>query len=97
MSKFVDPAMGCWVLKCDWVDPETGEACKLGTDGVPATFIDPHAGRNPDNHFQCGRHHGIIPQAERPEFQLPKGHKLNTDELRGDVDKARVEEVNEDE
>jgi hypothetical protein len=60
-------------------------------------FIDPHADRKPDVHFQCGRHHGIIPQAEKPEFQLPKGHKLNVDELRTDANNPGVEEVAEDE
>jgi len=97
MSKYIEPTMGCWVVKCDWVDPTTGEACILGREGEPAMFIDPDGGRNPDRHFQCGRHHGIIPQAERPEFQLPKGHKLNTSELRSEAEEVTVEEVNEDE
>lgn len=92
MSKYIDPSMGCWVIKCDWEDPTTGKACALGVDGAPALFVDPSGGKNADDHFQCGRHHGIIPQAERPEFQLPEGHKLNTDVLRSDADTVTVEE-----
>lgn len=97
MSKYIDPSMGCWVVKCDWVDPNSGKLCDLGVDGEPAMFVDPHGGKNAEDHFQCGRHHGIIPQAERPEFQLPEGHKLNTDVLRSDVDTTSVEEEVEDE
>lgn len=97
MSKFLDPQMGCWVIKCDWKDPETGAPCSLGADGGPAMFVDPHAAQKPDVHFQCGRHHGIIPQAEKPEFQVPKDHKLYKDEIRAGVDKIGVEEVEEDE
>lgn len=67
MSKnFTD---GIWVTTCDWVDPKTGDSCNLGVDGEPQQFVDPESGRNPDSHYQCGRHHGLIPQAERPEFQ----------------------------
>ncbi len=60
---------GIWVTTCDWVDPETGDPCNLGIDGEPQQFVDPENGRDPSSHYQCGRHHGLIPQAERPEFQ----------------------------
>jgi len=74
---------GVWVIACDWLDPETKKTCDLGVDGEPAMFVDPHGGKNPLDHFQCGRHHGIIPQAEKPEFQLPEDHTLNVDVLQG--------------
>jgi len=70
---------GYWVLECDWVDPNTGAQCTYGRDnegkpnGQPRIVFDPDRGQAPDKHFQCGRHHGIIPQAERPEFQVPAG------------------------
>jgi hypothetical protein len=60
---------GIWVTTCDWVNPETGKPCDLGIDGEPQEFVDPESGRDPKSHYQCGRHHGLIPQAERPEFQ----------------------------
>lgn len=63
---------GVWVIVCDFVD-EDGKECDLGYEGDPAMFVDPDGGRNPEMHFQCGRHHGIIPQAEKEEFQLPEG------------------------
>jgi len=70
---------GVWVIKCDFKDEfETG--CSFGVHGEPAMFIDPTGGRNPDEHFQCGRHHGIVKQEENPEFQLPEDHKLNNRE-----------------
>ncbi len=78
---------GVWILTCDWKNPETGKLCDLGRDdngdpnGEPLMAIDPDGGRNPEKHFQCGRHHGIIPQAEREEFQIPEGHKLFQDEI----------------
>lgn len=90
---------GVWILVCDWKDPETGTACELGTDEEPAQFVDPDQGRDPDLDFQCGRHHGVVPQAERPEFQLPDGHKLSeTVMLRGNdaVDTLTEEEVGTD-
>lgn len=81
---------GIWVIVCDW------EGCSLGQDGAPAQFIDPEGGKNPDSHFQCGRHHGIIPQKERPEFQLPEDHVLNTDVLKQDAEDIEVEEAEDD-
>lgn len=83
---------GIWVIVCDWIDPVTNQLCALGVDGNPAMFVDPSGGKNPDTHFQCGRHHGIIPQAEKPEFQLPEDHKLNTDVLSSDAQEVRVED-----
>ncbi len=68
---------GVWITSCDWKDPETGDRCVLGVDGDPAMFVDPDQGRDPSLHFQCGRHHGVVPQAEKEEFQLPEGHVLN--------------------
>lgn len=70
---------GVWVVECDWVDPNTEEACTLGADGEPAMFVDPNGGKGADDHFQCGRHHGIIPQAEKEEFQLPPDQEINED------------------
>lgn len=68
---------GVWVIVCDWKHPDTGGKCNLGVEEQPAMFIDPDGGRNPDYHFQCGRHHGIIKQEEKAEFKLPDGHKLD--------------------
>jgi hypothetical protein len=93
-KKLVD---GVWVIECDWKDPKTGEKCSLGLDGEPAQFVDPGAGKKANTHFQCGRHHGVVPQDERPEFQLPEDHKLNTDVLKTGTKKVEVEEVEEDE
>lgn len=71
-KKLVD---GVWVVACDWVD-ENGKACNLGVFEEPKMFVDPNGGRNPETHFQCGIHHGVIKQADDPNFQLPEGHKL---------------------
>lgn len=68
---------GVWIMICDWKDPVTGDLCALGLEGDPAMFVDPDQGRDPKLNFECGRHHGVVPQAERPEFQLPEGHVLN--------------------
>ncbi len=68
---------GVWITSCDWKNTDTGEVCTLGVGGEPAMFVDPDQGRDPSLHFQCGRHHGVIPQAEQEEFQLPEGHVLN--------------------
>ena len=84
---------GVWVIVCDWHDPETGKACSLGQDGDRAMFVDPNRGKNEADHFQCGRHHGIIPQKEKPEFQLPEGHRMNESVLRAGQTKTEVEEV----
>jgi len=73
---------GVWVVICDWTDPETGKSCDLGVDGQPTMFVDPKGNNGGNEHYQCGRHHGIIPQKEKPEFQLPKGHKLNEEIMR---------------
>ncbi len=67
---------GVWIIVCDWVD-ENGKPCDLGHEGEPAMFVDGDAGNNPDLHFQCGRHHDIVKQSEKEEYQLPEGHKLN--------------------
>ena len=71
---------GVWVVICDFVD-DNGKACDLGYDGEPAMFVDPDGGKNPEMHFQCGRHHGIVKQSEKPEYQLPEGHKLSENTL----------------
>jgi len=83
-KKIID---GIWIIVCDWVDPQTGKTCDLGKDedgmpdGSPLMAVDPDNGRSPEKHFQCGRHHGIIPQAEQEEYQLPEGHKLYEDQI----------------
>ena len=87
-KKLID---GVWIVECDWED------CTLGMDGEPAQFVDPDGGKDPNKHFQCGRHHGIVPQAEKPEFQLTEDHKLNVEEVKQGVDKVRVEEINDNE
>jgi len=87
---------GVWVIVCDWKDPDSEQVCDLGVDGEPAMFVDPDAGKNEVNHFQCGRHHGIIPQAEKEEFQLPEGHKLNESVMRSGQNKVAIEEVEDD-
>jgi len=92
-KKLVD---GVWITSCDWVDPETGSDCDLGMDGDPAMFVDPDQGRDPELHFQCGRHHGVIPQAEQAEFQLPDGHTLNETVMRGVGEDDAVEEITEE-
>ena len=71
---------GVWVIVCDWQDVD-GALCSLGADGQPAMFFDPTGGRQAGTHFQCGRHHGIVPQKEKPEFQLPDDHRLNEEVL----------------
>lgn len=94
---------GVWVLVCDWQDPVTGMSCTFGTDddgkpnSAPRMTVDPEAGQSTDKHFQCGSHHGVIPQAEKPEFQLPKGHKLNEEVLRPGIEMqgAEVEEIDD--
>ena len=65
MSKHFDPTVG-WVITCDW--PECGKQFVVGVN-------------NGTEHFQCGIHHGIIPQKDRPEFQLPKDVEVNEDLL----------------
>jgi len=89
---------GVWVIVCDWVD-EKGQACTLGRDGEPRMFVDPDAGRSEDLHFQCGLHHGVLKQKDKPEFQLPDDHKLNEEILRPgeDGDEVSVEEIEDDE
>ena len=89
---------GVWVIVCDWVDPNTNEKCKLGREGEPAMFVDPQGNKGGnDKHFQCGRHHGIIPQKEKPEFQLPEGHKLNQEVLKPgkQMEGVEIEEVDD--
>jgi hypothetical protein len=89
---------GVWVIKCDWVDPNTSKPCGLGVDGEPAMFVDPEAGSGTEKHFQCGRHHGVIPQKEQKEFQLPEGHKLNEEVLKPGTEMSgtSVEEVEDE-
>ena len=89
---------GVWILVCDWKDPETGDPCKLGDEEEPAMFVDPDQGRDPGLDFQCGRHHGVVPQAERPEFQLPDDPALNETVMRGgDGSVTRItEEIGDD-
>lgn len=74
-KKLVD---GIWVVVCDWVDPKTQRPCDFGLDGEPRMFVDPDGGKDPEKHYQCGTHHGIVKQEDRPEFQVPEGHKLET-------------------
>lgn len=63
---------GVWVVVCDFVDDD-GKPCDLGYDGEPAMFVDPDGGKTPEMHFQCGKHHGIVKQSDKPEYQLPEG------------------------
>lgn len=82
MSKeFID---GFWVIKCDWKDSKTKKQCDK-------QFFDPSEGSEPDKYFQCGIHHGLIPQKDRPEFKLPKVHKLNEDVLVTNLKEAENE------
>lgn len=87
---------GISVIVCDWKDPETGQPCDLGTDNQPAMFVDPEPHHKVERHFQCGRHHGVIPQKERPEFQLPENHKLNEQVLDRDAQNVSEEEVDDE-
>lgn len=80
MSKKIQD--GVWVVVCDWQDPQSQEGCTLGYGGEPAMFVDPEGGRNPEFHFQCGQHHGIIKQEDKEEFQLPPEHKLDENTLK---------------
>ncbi len=64
---------GVWVIVCDFADNETGKPCDLGYDGAPAMFVDPDGGKTPEMHFQCGKHHGVVKQSEKKEYQLPEG------------------------
>ena len=77
MSKKLED--GIWVIVCDWKD-EAGKPCDKGVFGAPKMFVDPDNGRSPDKHYQCGSHHGILKQEDRPEYQVPEGHKLAEDE-----------------
>jgi hypothetical protein len=72
---------GIWVVVCDWVDKDTDTCCDLGHDGEPAMYVDPDNGQNAEMHFQCGRHHNIIKQSEKEEYQLPEGHRLSESTL----------------
>jgi len=89
---------GVWVMVCDWVDPKTGKPCDLGHEGEPRIAVDPEGGRNPDAHFQCGAHHGVVKQEYKPEFQMPEDHKLNEEVLKQGQkgDTITVEEVEDD-
>ena len=78
MSKKLDG--GVWVVVCDFIDDNTDACCTLGYEGDPAMFVDPDGGRNPDMHFQCGKHHGIVKQSEKEEYQLPSGMETNEPE-----------------
>ena len=89
---------GVWVIVCDWVDPNTGVLCDLGNEGEPRMAVDPDGGKTPDTHYQCGSHHGILKQEDKPEFQVPEGHKLNEEVLkRGKEGEGIVVEEIEDE
>jgi hypothetical protein len=94
-KKLVD---GVWVIVCDWVDPTTNKTCDLGAEGDPKMTVDPDGGKDPSAHYQCGIHHGVVKQEDRPEFQVPKGHKLNEEVLkRGRYgDEITVEEIEDD-
>jgi len=83
---------GVWVIVCDWVDPETDKACDLGLYGDPKMFVDPDGGQDPETHYQCGAHHGVIKQEDDPAYQVPKDHKL-TD---GDTESTVVTDANVD-
>ncbi len=82
-KKIID---GVWVAVCDWVDPETGETCDLGRDewgdpdGSPRMVVDPDGGEDLTRHYQCGIHHGIVKQEDKPEFQIPGGDPLEDNE-----------------
>lgn len=65
MSKYFDPAVG-WVITCDW--PECGKQFVVGANAAAY-----------ETHYQCGRHHGIIPQKEKPEFQVSEDTEFNED------------------
>lgn len=87
---------GVWVIVCDWVDGG-GNACTQGRDGGPRMFVDPDGGKKPENHFQCGAHHGVLKQKDKPEFQLPADHTLNEAVLHPgqETDGVVVEEVDD--
>lgn len=83
---------GVWVIACDWVD-ENGNPCALGAFGEPRMFVDPDGGKEPETHYQCGTHHGVVKQEDKPEFQLPEEHTLNDDTLVQDDDADLDKEV----
>ena len=89
---------GVWVIVCDWVDPQTGKLCDLGVEGDPRMTVDPEGGKKPDSHCQCGTHHGIVKQEDKPEFQIPEDHKLNEEVLRQgkEGETVVVEEIEDD-
>jgi hypothetical protein len=66
---------GVWVIVCDWVG-DNSKPCDLGVYGEPKMFVDPDGGKNEDKHYQCGVHHGVVKQEDRPEYQVPEDHKL---------------------
>lgn len=67
MSIHFEPSAG-WVVTCDW--PNCGKQFVVGA-------IRP--GEEKTKHYQCGSHHGIIPQKDRPEFQLPEDIEIKED------------------
>jgi len=75
MSKHFDPTAG-WIVTCDW--PDCGKQYIIGLNGA----------KYDDFHFQCGSHHGIIPQKDKPEFQLPEDVEVKEDVVVGTGDKT---------
>lgn len=68
------------VIVCDWKDGE-GNSCDLGMGGVPKAFINPDPRVGTDSYYQCGEHHGVVKQEDKPEYQLPDDHELKENTL----------------
>lgn len=68
---------GVWVAECDVCHKQ---------------YVDPDGGKDADKDFQCGAHHGIIAQKDKPEFQVPEG-----EEQKENLDVIKAPEVMKDE
>ncbi len=72
---------GIWIIDCDVCEKK---------------WFDPEGGQRREYDFQCGSHHGIVKQEDRPEFQLPEDHKLNVEEIKPGAKKIEVEELEDE-
>ena len=47
--------------------------------------MDPDPRLGTDTYYQCGEHHGVMKQEDKPEYQLPEGHELKESTLLKDI------------
>ena len=70
---------GIWIITCDWKD-ESKNPCNLGLYGEPKTFVDPDGRHGKDTYYQCGNHHGVVKQEDKPEYQLDEDERAELKE-----------------